>query len=188
MGRGALQPGALVLVLVAACTGQITGGGGGGDDDDGGDVVGDGSAGDDGGDGVGDGGDDGGGPVVPPGIGDEPAVTRGGDFLGTPERFNRYYTDPDWEPLATIYVSPSGGGDGSSAGSPTTLEAAAGMVEPGTRVDLAAGTYDQTCIELDSSQSGTYEQPIVFAGTRLEDGSLTARINCCGDGRASCFN
>ncbi len=44
---------------------------------------------------------------VPPGIGDGPAVERGGEFLGTPERFNRYYTEPDWTPLEVIHASPT---------------------------------------------------------------------------------
>jgi hypothetical protein len=188
MGRGAVQRGALAIVFLSACTGTITGVGGGDDDVGGGD--GNDGAGDGGGDGGGNGGGGGGnsGAEVPPGIGDGPAVSRGGDFLGTPERFNRYYTDPDWQPLAVIHASPSGGGDGSSAASPTTLEDAAAAVEPGTRVELAAGIYDDTCIELADDQSGTYDQPIVFAGSYADDGSLATQINCCGGGRASCFN
>jgi Right handed beta helix region len=134
-------------------------------------------------------GDDGGDDVeVPPGIGDGPAVGRGSQFLGTPERFNRYYTDPDWSPRVVIHASPSGGGDGSSADSPTTLEEAAAQVEPGTRVEIAAGTYEDVCLELGSEQSGTYQQPIVFAGQLADDGSLQARLECCDNGRASCFN
>lgn len=164
MDRGGLQLTTLVLLSLAACSGAITG-----DDGD-------------------DGGDDGQGPVVPPGVGDGPAVARGGSFFGTTERLNRYYTDPDWAPLSTIYASPEGGGDGSSADSPVSLEEAAGMVEPGTRVELAAGTYEDTCIELDEDQSGTYDQPIVFAGELADGGALAVRIECCGTGRASCFN
>src|SRR5688572_22449698 len=138
MGRGALLTGALRLVIASACAGAFAGGCAG--DDDGGD-------GDTGGGGAGDDFE------VPPGIGDGPAVARGGDFLGTPERFNRYYTDPGWEPLEVVHASPSGGGDGSSADSPTTLEDAADLVEPGTLVQLAAGDYSDVCIELEQEQS-----------------------------------
>ena len=162
MVRGGLQL-LLVVVSLAACSGE-------GDDD-----------------GIGDGGD-GGGPVVPPGVGDGPALERGDDFFGTSERFNRYYTDPDWAPLQTVYASPGGGGGGSSADDPTSLGEAADQVEPGTLVQLAAGTYADTCIELDDGQSGTYDQPIVFAGERGGGGALAVRIECCGDGRESCFN
>src|SRR6266545_3852687 len=198
MDRGEFQPVALVMafLLVAGgwgtsgCgVGKLVGGGGGGGGGDDGDGIGD--SGDDGGGDAGDTGDDGsgdGGPVVPPGVGDGPALARGDDFFGTPERFNRYYTDPDWVPLATIYVSPDGGGNGSSADSPASLQDAVGMLEPGTRVELAAGTYDQTCIELGDGQSGTYDQPIVLAGERAGDGSLAARLDCCGSGRATCLN
>lgn len=167
MRRAGWGLGVLALLICAACTGEVTG------DDDG----------DDGGD---DNGDDG-GPLVPPGVGDGPAVERGGQFFGATERFNRYYTDPDWEPEVILYASPDGGGNGSSADAPATLAEAAARVEPGTLVQLAAGTYADTCIELDDSQSGTYDQPIVFAG-ELDGGSVAARVECCSDGRGTCFN
>jgi Right handed beta helix region len=160
---------ALAVGFLAVCVAVASGCGG---DDDGAD---------------GGGGDDG-GPLVPPGVGDGPAVSRGDDFFGFEERFNRYYTDPDWEPTTILYASPEGGGDGSSADSPATLEEAADMVEPGTRVELAAGTYAEVCIELDDGQSGTYDQPIVFAGELRDDGSLAVRIECCGSDRGACFN
>lgn len=175
MGRGALLTGALRLVIVSACAGAFAGGCAGDDDGEGGD-------GDTGGGGAGDDFE------VPPGIGDGPAVARGGDFLGTPERFNRYYTDPDWQPLEVVHASPSGGGDGSSADSPTTLEDAADLVEPGTLVQLAAGDYSDVCIELEQEQSGTYDQPIVFAGSIDGDGAIESRLECCDDGRGACFN
>jgi hypothetical protein len=162
MVRGGLQLSMLVVASLVACSGE--------DGDDSGD------------------GGDGGGPVVPPGVGDGPALGRGDDFFGTSERFNRYYTDPDWAPLQTVYASPEGGGDGSSADQPASLEDAADQVEPGTRVELAAGTYADTCIELDDGQSGTYDQPIVFAGERGSGGALAVRIECCESGRGSCFN
>lgn len=171
MGR--VGAAALMVIFFVGCGGEVTGPG---EDDDGAD------------DGRDDGDDGGDGPVVPPGVGDGPAVERGGTFFGASERFNRYYTDPAWTPARTIYASPGGGGDGSSADEPTTLPGAAVMLEPGTLVRLAAGTYADTCIGIEDSQSGTYDQPIVFAGELDDDGAPTAVIECCGDGRAACFN
>src|SRR5262245_27011972 len=50
------------------------------------------------------------GKTVPP---SKPAVKRKGAYAGFVEEFNRYYTEPGYVPLKTIYVSPGGGGDGS---------------------------------------------------------------------------
>jgi len=44
-----------------------------------------------------------------------PAVTRGGQYFGFSEKHNRYYTDCAWQPSSTVYVSPSGTGNGSNA-------------------------------------------------------------------------
>ena len=44
----------------------------------------------------------------------QPAVARGAKFMGFPEQFNRYYTDPAWKPATTVYVSPDGSGDGTT--------------------------------------------------------------------------
>ena len=46
-------------------------------------------------------------------------------------------------PACTMYVSPAGGGDGSSATSPTLLATAVGEVFPGSVVCLEPGTYDE---------------------------------------------
>ncbi len=177
----ARRPASLILAAVllgAGCTGDIGGFGGLGSDG--------GSVGDDDDD------DDGGTPAgpdasVPTGVGAGAAVERGGDFFGTTERFNRYYTDPDWQPARLVFVSPNGGGNGASAASPTTLAGAVALLEPGTRVELASGTYD-ACIDLDDSHSGTYDAPVVFAGERNGDGSLGVRLDCCDTGRRACFN
>src|SRR5687767_8466855 len=69
-----------------------------------------------------------------------PAVVRNGLFFGFPERFNRYYTDPTWQPTRTVYVSPNGTGNGMTAMTPTTI----GMVtpSPGLMIRFLAGTYD----------------------------------------------
>jgi hypothetical protein len=124
---------------------------------------------------------------VPPGVGDGPAVTRGDDFFGTSERFNRYYTDASYQPTKTIFVSPAGGGNGSSAGSPTTLASAVGQLAPGTLVEMAAGNYANACVDLDDSQSGTYDAPVVFRGAR-NGSSLSTTMACCSSGRQACFN
>src|SRR5688500_3946001 len=55
-------------------------------------------------------------PIASP---DEPLVARGADYMGSPERFNRYYTDIDWTPSQIIFVSPTGGGSGASRDAPT---------------------------------------------------------------------
>jgi hypothetical protein len=124
--------------------------------------------------------------TVPPGVGDGPAVTRGGDFLGTSERFNRYYTDASWTPTRTLFVSPAGGGDGSTAQAPTALATAVTQLAPGTMVRLLAGSYD-ACVALDDSQSGTYDAPVVFVGERSGN-TLGVHMSCCDSGRRACFN
>jgi len=116
-----------------------------------------------------------------------PAVTRGGQYFGFPEKFNRYYTDCSWQPSSTVYVSPTGSGDGSSSTSPTSVATALAAVVPGRKVVFTAGTYSG-CFELGSDQSGTYDNPIVLVGERKADGSPAATINCCSTGRKTCIN
>ena len=53
----------------------------------------------------------------------KPAVARGSAYMGFPEKFNRYYTDPTWKPSKTVQVSPNGNGNGASR---TTLGRIAG--------------------------------------------------------------
>ena len=60
-----------------------------------------------------------------------PAVTRGADYFDFPEQFNRYYTDCAWQPSSTVYVSPDGTGDGSSAASPASVSSALSSAVPG---------------------------------------------------------
>jgi hypothetical protein len=110
-----------------------------------------------------------------------PAVTRGADYFDFPERFNRYYTDCDWQPSSTVYVSPDGTGDGSSAASPASVSSALSDAVPGRKIQFLSGSYDG-CFELDSDHSGTYDQPIVLAA---EPG---VTIRCCDSGRRTCFN
>lgn len=107
--------------------------------------------------------------------------------MGFPERFNRYYTDATWQPASTIYVSPNGTGNGSSAATPTSVTNGLSSAAPGTRVFFTRGTYSG-CYALDSGRSGTYDAPIVLFGERNADGTLGAVINCCTTGRRTCIN
>ncbi|MBN2715919.1 MAG: hypothetical protein JXX14_08685 [Deltaproteobacteria bacterium] len=115
------------------------------------------------------------------------AVTRGETFFGFDERFNRYYTDASWTPSAHIFVSPNGSGDGSSLDNPTDVVSGLAAASPGTQVTFLTGDY-AGCFELDESQSGTYDDPIVLYGKRNADGSLGVTVTCCDSGRRTCFN
>jgi hypothetical protein len=132
-------------------------------------------------------GSDGGAGPLPAGTPDEPAVAREGTYFGFDEQFNRYYTDPAWEPSRTIYVSPDGGGSGSTADDPTSVEDAMSQAEPGLRIVFTRGTY-AGCYELDSSRSGTYDSPVVLYAERAADGSPGVTINCCDANRQTCIN
>ena len=132
---------------------------------------------------------------VPPGVDDvlpaavppsQPAVKRGAQFGNTTEKFNRHYTEPGLAPEKTVYVSPTGGGDGSSAGSPASVTAGMAAAKAGTRVVFQKGSYSG-CFGYDGG-GGTYDAPIVLYGERNSDGSPGAVINCCTTGRMSCFN
>lgn len=116
-----------------------------------------------------------------------PLVSVGDDYLGFPERFNRYYTDPSWQPSTTLYVSPDGNGAGLSESDPASVDDALATASAGTRVVFTAGSYDG-CFELDSDHNGTYDAPIVLYGARAEDGSLAVTISCCDSGRQTCIN
>lgn len=124
------------------------------------------------------------GSVAPP---NKPAVKRKGSFAGFNEQFNRYYTEPGWTPSKTIYVSPNGSGSGSSPSSPASANA--GMIDarPGTRVFFQKGNYNG-CFGWENFEGGTYDAPVVLYAERNSDGSRGVKIQCCGSGRASCFN
>jgi Right handed beta helix region len=66
-------------------------------------------------------------------------------------------------PACSIFVSPGGGGSGSSVGSPTALAVAVGEVSPGDVVCLEAGTYDASS-NIQLSRSGSSSAPITFTG------------------------
>ncbi|MFO0727887.1 MAG: right-handed parallel beta-helix repeat-containing protein [Myxococcota bacterium] len=117
----------------------------------------------------------------------ERAIGRGGSYFGFAERFNRYYTDPSWTPSSTLYVSPTGGGTGETMGSPTTVADGFSRVQAGMRIYFLPGTYGG-CFELDSSKSGTYDQPIVLYADHTPGTPYDVQINCCNTGRQTCFN
>ncbi len=116
-----------------------------------------------------------------------PAIARGAVYMGFPERFNRYYTDPFWLPSKIVYVSPAGGGDGSTRDTPTTAKQAIAQVKPGTKIDFLPGSY-QGCFEITKEMSGTYDDPIVLYGERNADNTLGVKLTCCTAGRQTCFN
>lgn len=116
-----------------------------------------------------------------------PAVSRGGTYRGFAERFNRYYTDPAWQPSSTIYVSPTGGGNGQTKAAPTTVSAGLAAASPGTRVYFTSGTYSG-CYEIDADGGGTYDAPVVLYAERTSGGARGVLINCCGTGRQTCIN
>jgi hypothetical protein len=115
------------------------------------------------------------------------AVTRGGAYMGFPERFNRYYTDPAWKPSRTLYVSPTGSGDGATRSSPMSVRAGVAAARPGRRIYFVRGKY-KGCFEFAGAQSGTYDNPVLVYGERNADGSIGAAMTCCNDGRRTCFN
>ncbi len=106
---------------------------------------------------------------------------RGANFFTTPERFNRYYTDPSYRPTTILHVSPSGNGDGSTA-SPMHPDQAFLQARAGDEILFQDGQY-AGCWQLDEDNSGTYEQPIVIKAASDKVG-----IDCCNSGRQSCFN
>lgn len=123
-------------------------------------------------------------PGVEPG---KPALARGAKYMGFSERFNRYYTDRRWTPSRTIYVSPDGNGDGSSADAPAAVSEAFASSRPGTKIHFLRGAYEG-CFGLSKDTGGTYDDPVVLYAERNDDKSIGVSIQCCGSGRATCFN
>ncbi len=71
----------------------------------------------------------------------QPAVARGAAYMGFPERFNRYYTDPSWRASRTLFVSPNGNGSGASREAPMSVRAGLDSAGPGTRINFLRGKY-----------------------------------------------
>ncbi len=127
------------------------------------------------------------GPASPGSGPAKPAVARGGDYMGFPEQFNRYYTDPAWKPSKTIFVAPDGTGDGTTRDTPIAAPEAFAAAKPGTLIHFLAGAY-QGGLEFATENSGTYDAPIVLFGERKPDKSLAVTIDCAKGTRQTCFN
>ncbi len=122
-------------------------------------------------------------PTVP----GKPAVARGGDYMGFPERFNRYYTDPAWKPSKTIYVAPDGSGDGTTRKTPMAAPDAFAAAKPGTMIHFLPGAY-QGGLEFEKEKSGTYDAPIVLFAERKPDHSRAVTMDCAKGSRQTCIN
>lgn len=116
-----------------------------------------------------------------------PAIKRGAMFLGFEEKFNRYYTDPSWAPLKTVFVTPEGGGDGSTREQPMDSATAVGSAQPGTLIYFLRGSY-KGGFELTKETSGTYDNPIILFGEAENDGSVGVNVDCNVGKRKACFN
>jgi hypothetical protein len=116
-----------------------------------------------------------------------PAIARGGDYMGFPERFNRYYTDPAWKPSRVVFASPTGSGNGASRDAPMSAQAAIANARPGTLITIVRGRY-QACFEFSKTNSGSYNEPVVIQAERNPDRTPGVQLTCCSTGRQSCFN
>lgn len=124
---------------------------------------------------------------VPPTDPARPAIERGGRYMGFSERFNRYYTDPSWQPSQVLYAGPKALGDGASPEAPMSLKAAVAAARPGTRINVLPGAY-QGCFDFTKETGGTYDEPVVVHGERRADGALGVTMTCCKSERQTCFN
>ena len=117
----------------------------------------------------------------------QPAVARGGKYMGFAEQFNRYYTDPSWKPSKIVYVSPAGGGDGATRETPMAVKDAVAAATPGTQIHFLPGKY-QGGHEFSKETSGTYDEPIVLFAERNKDKSIGVSMDCAVGKRKVCFN
>ena len=117
----------------------------------------------------------------------QPAVARGGKYMGFDEQFNRYYTDPSWKPSKIVYVSPAGGGDGATRETPMAVKDAVAAATPGTQIHFLPGKY-QGGHEFSKETSGTYDEPIVLFAERNKDKSISVSMDCAVGKRKVCFN
>lgn len=116
-----------------------------------------------------------------------PAVKRGAKFFAFPEKFNRYYTDPGWVSLKTIFAAPVGSGDGGTREAPMAMADAVAAAKPGSKIVMLPGAY-KGGIEFTKETGGTYDAPIVIYGERNVDGSLGVKVDCAVGERKTCFN
>lgn len=117
----------------------------------------------------------------------KPAVARGGRFMGFPEAFNRYYTEPSWAPEKTVFVSPTGKGDGANRETPMGPSGVIAAAQPGTRIVFLPGAY-QGGFEFPKEASGTYDAPVVLYGERKPGGAIGVTMSCAKGSRQACLN
>ncbi len=123
----------------------------------------------------------------------DPIIGVGSSFFGSSEKFNRYYTDPNWTPTRTLYVSSSG--TNTDVGSNTELSPAPvnsipDIILPGDMVIfLQGGSYTNINIQIPEEKSGTYNDPIVFVSSAGSSFGVHLQCNSGGsNATASCFN
>ena len=123
---------------------------------------------------------------------DMPLVERGGLYFNQPEQFNRYYTDKDYMPQRTLYVSPFGENadlQTNSREAPASVSTAFANVQAGDQIYFLRNQQAyQGCYGLSLEQSGTYDDPIVLFAERNDDDTRGVKIECCESGRQSCIN
>ncbi len=117
-----------------------------------------------------------------------PAVTRNASFMGFPEAFNRYYTDPGWTPTRTVYVSPDGGGDGATRESPMTPRDAIAVARAGTLIHFLAGNYPKAASSSPRKQAAPTTTPSCCMASAAADGSPAVVIDCSTGTRQACVN
>ena len=124
------------------------------------------------------------------------AVLRGTDYMGFPEEFNRYYTDPDWMPTRILYVSRTGSNSNigtNSRNNPMSVDIVLDHVQAGDMVYFLKDnqSYEDVNFRILEEHAATYNDPIVFYGERNNDGSLGVTLECNSGGTnhtSSCFN
>lgn len=125
-----------------------------------------------------------------------PDIKRGEQYYGTPERFNRYYTDTTWKPGRIIYVS----NDTSSTDlikqsydNPVTIDSALNNLQPGDLLFFKKSRYPYRDfnINLSEDMSGTYDNPVVLYGERDINQKPGVKLYCArgrNNARSSCIN
>ncbi len=125
----------------------------------------------------------------------EPLELPGGNYFGSPEKFNTYYTDPNWTPKRVIFVSMNSGNSNFAAQSydnPVSMDSALSNALPGDLIFVKATPTPVTGVNIQLNvTSGTSSDPIVFYGERTSDGGLGVHLKCSTesiDSKGSCFN
>jgi hypothetical protein len=90
--------------------------------------------------------------------------------------------------LKIVYVSPAGGGDGTTRETAMSVKDAVAAARPGTQIYFTRGNY-QGCFEFTKENSGTYDDPVVlYAEPGEGNQKIGVQLTCCSGGRQTCFN